>query len=110
MKREVVFTLLLFISALFVNAQIIVTDPELPIADQPVTIYFYSNKEPGALKNFTGDLYTHTGVILEGSSNWMHVIRTGFPPLQMGTMAANLSGYLTVSSQVPYPPILNPVR
>lgn len=33
-----------------------------------------------------------------------------FPPPQMGTMAANLSGYLTASSHVPYPPILNPVR
>ncbi len=76
MKREVVFTLSLFIYGLFVNAQIIVTDPELPIADQPVTIYFDSSKDPGALKNFTGDLYTHTGVILEGSSNWMHVIGT----------------------------------
>lgn len=69
MKRKVIFILLIIIPGLFVNAQIIVTDPELPIADQPVTIYFDSSKEPGALKNFTGDLYTHTGVILEGSSN-----------------------------------------
>ncbi len=48
--------------------------PAIPVANAPVTIFFDSSKETGDLKDYTGALYTHTGVILEGSADWIHVI------------------------------------
>ncbi len=49
----------------FVAAQI-TTTPALPVATQKVTITFDSSKE-SRLGYFTGDLYAHTGVIIEGN-------------------------------------------
>jgi hypothetical protein len=51
----------------------ITTVPAFPVASQPVTIIFDSSKE-SRLGYFTGDLYTHTGVIIEGNTAWQHVI------------------------------------
>ena len=48
--------------------------PTIPVANAPVSIFFDSSQETGDLKDYTGDLYTHTGVILEGSAAWKHVI------------------------------------
>lgn len=59
-------------AALFSSAQI-TSNPALPVATQPVTLTFDSSKE-GQLGLFTGDLYAHTGVIIEGKSEWQHVI------------------------------------
>ena len=56
----------------FVAAQI-TTTPALPVATQKVTITFDSSKE-SRLGYFTGDLYAHTGVIIEGKTDWQHVI------------------------------------
>jgi hypothetical protein len=55
-----------------INAQI-TTLPELPVASQKVTITFDSSKE-SRLGSFTGDLYAHAGVIIEGNNSWQHVI------------------------------------
>jgi glycosidase len=59
----------------YLSAQSITTNPALPIDSKPVTITFDSSKE-SRLGYFTSDLYAHTGVILEGSSSWQHVIGT----------------------------------
>lgn len=56
----------------FVTAQI-TTAPALPVATQKVTITFDSSKE-SRLGYFTGDLYAHTGVIIDGKTDWQHVI------------------------------------
>jgi pullulanase/glycogen debranching enzyme len=53
----------------------ITTTPELPAANKAVTITFDSSKE-SRLGAFTGDLYAHTGVIVEGKTEWQHVIGT----------------------------------
>lgn len=58
----------------FAVAQI-TTLPVLPIATQKATITFDSSKE-SRLGYFTGDLYAHTGVIIEGKTDWQHVIGT----------------------------------
>ncbi len=58
---------------LFLNAQV-TSDPEFPVDTESVTIYF--NAEGTPLEGYTGDLYTHTGVILEGETEWSHVIGT----------------------------------
>ncbi len=50
----------------------ITTSPEFPVATQSVTIYFDATGT--GLDGYSGDVYAHTGVILEGSSSWSHVI------------------------------------
>ncbi|MRT93682.1 alpha-amylase family glycosyl hydrolase [Ancylomarina sp. 16SWW S1-10-2] len=51
----------------------ITTVPEFPNVDSEITITFDSSKE-SSLDYFTGDLYAHTGVFIEGSTSWQHVI------------------------------------
>lgn len=55
-------------------AQVITTDPPFPSADAPVTITFDASKGSGNLAGYTGDVYAHTGLIIEGQSNWQYVI------------------------------------
>ncbi|WP_321348058.1 alpha-amylase family glycosyl hydrolase [uncultured Draconibacterium sp.] len=63
------FLVLLLFSA---KAQI-ATSPELPVASQPLTITFNSAESTG-LGYYTGDLYAHTGVTIEGVGQWQYVI------------------------------------
>lgn len=51
----------------------ITTEPAFPTANQSVTITFDSSKD-SRLGFYTGDLYAHTGVKIEGNSQWQHVI------------------------------------
>ncbi len=53
------------------NAQTVYTDPEYPIADEVVTVYF--NATGTDLEGYTGDVYTHTGVTVNGQQ-WQYVI------------------------------------
>lgn len=65
----------LFISNL-VRAQLIVTNPALPIDSQPVTITFDASQGNQGLISFTGDVYAYTGVITDQSTsdgNWKYV-------------------------------------
>jgi len=69
-------TLLLAVFAIFLalgSAAQITTEPQLPVASKPVTLTFNSAKDP-KLELFTADLYAHTGVIVEGKTEWQHVI------------------------------------
>ncbi|MDT8401676.1 MAG: alpha-amylase family glycosyl hydrolase [Bacteroidales bacterium] len=67
---------LLFLYGVTLSAQIIETSPAIVTMGQPITVYFNSDEDPGELKNYTGDVYAHTGVIIEGSSAWQHVIES----------------------------------
>ncbi len=67
------FLLSIFLPALL-YAQVITTDPLIPVANKPVTLYFHSDLESGDLKNYTGDLYLHTGLILSDNTQWQNVI------------------------------------
>jgi len=64
----VVVFLLLFISA---KSQVS-TVPEFPTATNSVTLNFDATGTD--LENFSGDIYAHTGVIVEGNESWQHVI------------------------------------
>lgn len=44
--------------------------PEIPDADNTLTITFKANKE-SALYNYAGDVYIHAGIVEEGT--WMYV-------------------------------------
>ncbi len=55
----------------FINAQVIVVDPPFPVADEAVTVTF--NATGTGLEGYTGDVYAHTGVTVNGQQ-WQHVI------------------------------------
>ncbi|MFW6289322.1 MAG: alpha-amylase family glycosyl hydrolase [Mariniphaga sp.] len=72
MKNPIV--LLFILSLLHTTAKgQITTSPTLPTETQSVTITFDSSEE-SRLGQYTGDLYAHTGVIIEGNNDWQHVI------------------------------------
>jgi len=61
---------------LLATAQIITSDPDLPTPGQAVTIYFDASLGTAGLEDFTGDIYAHTGVITNQStdkSDWKYV-------------------------------------
>jgi len=62
---------ILLLSAYLTQAQTVYTDPEFPTADAPVTVFF--NAEGTPLEGYNGDLYTHTGVTVNGNQ-WQYVI------------------------------------
>jgi len=55
-------------------AQVITTSPSIPYANQSLSIKFHTDEETGDLNNYTGKIYAHTGLIIEGSDNWQYVI------------------------------------
>ena len=53
------------------------TIPVLPVEDSGVVIYFDATMGNGALANYNGDIYAHTGVITNKSSSptqWLHIV------------------------------------
>jgi hypothetical protein len=44
-------------------AQIITTDPAIPLSDGSVIIYYDATLGTGGLKGYTGDVYAHAGVL-----------------------------------------------
>jgi len=62
------------------ESQIITTDPALPSANASVIIYYDATLGTAGLKDYTGDIYAHTGVITEnstGGTDWKYV-KTGW--------------------------------
>ncbi len=68
--------LLLLLFPLILTSQIITTDPAFPTENNPVTIIFDATGT--ALENINGDVYAHTGVIINeedmSGGNWRYVI------------------------------------
>ncbi len=57
-------------------AQVVTTDPEFPTEDQPISIFFDATQGTGGLAGYDGDVYAHTGVITNLSTNpsdWRYV-------------------------------------
>lgn len=80
-SARLLFTLfwLALLSATGLMAQVVTTEPAFPAEDKPLTIIFdASEADRSDLDGFTGDVYAHTGVILnesnENSGNWSYVI------------------------------------
>jgi 1,4-alpha-glucan branching enzyme len=61
---------ILFVPSL--KSQVILSDPALPTDQDVITITFNATGTP--LQAFTGDVYAHTGLIIEGNPNWQYVI------------------------------------
>ncbi len=52
----------------------VTSQPALPTASNQVVITFRATQGSGNLAGFTGDVYTHTGVMVEGNPNWQYVV------------------------------------
>ncbi|MFT5748841.1 MAG: 1,4-alpha-glucan branching enzyme [Ancylomarina sp.] len=54
--------------------QITISDPTFPTEDNPVTITFDASLGTAGLKDYTGDIYAHTGVFTDKSNGeWIYV-------------------------------------
>ncbi|MCD4834561.1 MAG: T9SS type A sorting domain-containing protein [Bacteroidales bacterium] len=76
-KKGVLTSFLLITSLLSVFSQVVTTDPEFPTANDAVTIYFDATQGNQELKDYTGDIYAHTGLITDESADpgdWKYVI------------------------------------
>jgi glycosidase len=76
MFRQFTFLFLLVTLCRLSFAQV-TTNPALPDESMAVTITFDATQGSGGLKDFTGDVYVHTGVITNkstSSSDWKYVI------------------------------------
>ena len=66
------FLITIFVILFFNAKSQISTNPEFPTAANSLTITFDATGSD--LEGYSGDLYAHTGVIIEGNDNWQHVI------------------------------------
>lgn len=74
--KKVFYSLLVLFFPAILFSQVVVSDPELPFDSQPVTIYFYASQGTAGLKDYSGDVYAHTGVLTDEStatSDWKYV-------------------------------------
>ena len=70
-EKVLAMALVLVLSGFQAVSQTIWTQPELPTAEEEVTVYFDATGTP--FEDYDGDIYTHTGVNLE-SADWQYVI------------------------------------
>lgn len=75
MKRAILSLIFLLTSTLLTYSQITV-NPALPTDTDQTVITFDATQGNAALMNYTGDVYAHTGVKVEGSDQWAYVIGT----------------------------------
>jgi len=71
MLQKLSVLIICFLTGLSVNAQVIIVDPPFPTADAAVTITL--NTTGTGLEGYSGDVYAHTGVTVNGT-NWQNVI------------------------------------
>jgi len=94
MLLRINFFFLLVAFSLFSYGQI-TSNPVLPIGNLPVTITFDATQGTAGLKDYTGDIYAHTGVITDQStsvSDWKYVIApwtTNLPKAKLTRVTAN---------------------
>ncbi|MFA5817708.1 MAG: alpha-amylase family glycosyl hydrolase [Bacteroidales bacterium] len=72
MHRIYLLVIALLVS-ISLSAQLITTDPAVPTPGKVIKIFYDSSKDAGELHNYTGDLYAHTGVTIQGAP-WQKVI------------------------------------
>ncbi|WP_282039701.1 alpha-amylase family glycosyl hydrolase [Saccharicrinis aurantiacus] len=72
-----IYTLISFLCMGLLLAAQVTTNPNPPVDNKPVTITFNAAEGNAELKGYTGDVYAHTGVITDKSSDgsdWKYVI------------------------------------
>lgn len=77
MNAKRIIILLAFILPTTLLSQVITVSPTLPTASSSVVVTFDATKASNqSLLNYTGDVYAHTGVKVEGSDKWQYVIES----------------------------------
>ncbi|MFO7613505.1 MAG: alpha-amylase family glycosyl hydrolase [Bacteroidales bacterium] len=67
---------ILILLAFTLSAQVVTTNPSYPLIYEPVTIIFDATRGDGGLAGYTGDVYAHTGLIMDyssGGTDWKYV-------------------------------------
>jgi len=88
--------LVFLLSPFYLSAQIIVTYPAILFQDQSVKITFDATKGTADLKDYTGDVYAHTGVITDkstGTTDWKYVKTawgTNTPETKLTKISSNI--------------------
>ncbi len=78
------------------KVQPVYPEPPLPVEDSAVTIWFDATLGNGALANYDGDIYAHTGVITNlspDSTYWVHIVSDwgeNLPQLKFTRVEPNL--------------------
>jgi hypothetical protein len=104
MERLVMFCLL-SLCTLFANAQVVETQPALPVESDLVTLTFHADQGSKGLMGFTGDVYAHTGVITDKSTSdkdWKYVLAAwdeNLPKAKMTRTATN-TYQLSISASI----------
>lgn len=70
----ILFSAYLMLALPVAFSQVVVSDPLFPTATDQVTITFDATKGSGNLAGYTGDVYAHTGVKIQGNNAWQYVI------------------------------------
>ena len=91
-----ILILLLLGTASAIDAQVITVNPAFPTASDAVVVTFNADQGNMGLKDYTGDVYAHTGVITDKStsgSDWKFVIapwETNLPKAKMTRVSSNV--------------------
>ncbi len=56
------------------SAPVVWSDPEFATQNDAIVVYFDAAQGNAGLKDFTGDVYAHTGVITDKSTVWKYVV------------------------------------
>src|SRR5512138_3341950 len=79
MNKLVSIIILLLIIHIEAFTQMVTSVPALPTMGALIKIYYDTSQDPrlqsnGGLHNYTGDIYVHTGVSLQGAGDWKKAI------------------------------------
>jgi glycosidase len=79
MLKRLFVILILALQVTSLGAQMVYTDPAIPVNGKPLKIYFNTSlvESDASFKNYTGDVYAHTGVTTR-LGDWKYVIGTAW--------------------------------
>jgi glycosidase len=100
MKLKIFLSIMLALNILVLKAQIITCDPVFPSATGPVTVTYYADQGNADLKDYTGDVYAHMGLITSlstSSSDWKYVIAPWSTNLSKAKMTRVSPNVYTIS-------------
>lgn len=71
MKKLALF--LCFACVFAYSQNVIYSDPAFPTKDDSIVVYFNAAEGEQGLKDYTGSIFAHTGLIVEGKTDWQYV-------------------------------------
>lgn len=71
--KNICIGVILILTTITTNAQVITANPSMPTDANQVVITFDASQGGKGLINYTGDVYTHTGVYVDGIATWSYI-------------------------------------